>query len=263
MKKITKIILFSFILIVIILIAYFIFKNIKTSSFTSLEITINNKNDELLIDEKQIEKLINDNNIFVLNKNVEESNLSKLNSILNNTCYIKNYDIVSSFSGKYTIKIDERIPVARLFNDIGQNFYISYDGYLMPINNQKALRILIANGKIKDIYTKCAKINENIIDTVYSKNILFNIWKISKYIYNNPFLKAQISQIYVNDKNEIELIPTIGNHTVVFGNIENYEQKFKNLIKFYQKAIFSEELEKYSIINIKYSNQIICNKKSK
>jgi cell division protein FtsQ len=82
-----------------------------------------------------------------------------------------------------------------------------------------------------------------------------------KYINRNDFLKAQIQEIYINRKNEFELIPTMGDHRIIFGDIENMEGKFKKLLVFYEDGLRNMNWNRFSTINIKYKNQIVCTKK--
>jgi cell division protein FtsQ len=71
-----------------------------------------------------------------------------------------------------------------------------------------------------------------------------------------------IQQIYVNTKKEIELYATIGNHKIVFGNSEDIPEKFNKLKMFYKEGLNSiDAWNKYSIVNLKYKNQVVCTKK--
>jgi cell division protein FtsQ len=47
---------------------------------------------------------------------------------------------------------------------------------------------------------------------------------------------------------------------VVFGSIENYEEKFRNLEAFYKKGLPVSGWNLYKEINLKYKNQIVCTK---
>ena len=79
-----------------------------------------------------------------------------------------------------------------------------------------------------------------------------------QYIENNEFWKAQISQIIVAKDGGIVLIPTIGTTRIDFGLATNIENKFKKLFIFYQKVIPNKGWNKYSWVQLKYKNQVIC-----
>jgi cell division protein FtsQ len=88
-----------------------------------------------------------------------------------------------------------------------------------------------------------------------------SLYQFALFLQENDFWNNQIEQIYVHPDNEIELIPRVGNHRIVLGTFDDFEGKLNNLKLFYEKAIPKVGWEKYSIINLKYKNQIVCTKK--
>jgi cell division protein FtsQ len=74
---------------------------------------------------------------------------------------------------------------------------------------------------------------------------------------------AQISQIDITPVKEFEMIPTIGNHIIEFGDGSNYEAKFKRLFIFYKQVLAKTGMEKYERIKVQYNNEIIGVKKNK
>ena len=53
----------------------------------------------------------------------------------------------------------------------------------------------------------------------------------------------------------------VGNHRIMLGTLDEFEEKLANLKLFYEQAIPKVGWEKYSMINLKYKNQIVCTKK--
>jgi cell division protein FtsQ len=80
-------------------------------------------------------------------------------------------------------------------------------------------------------------------------------------LQQDKFWKDQVQQINVVGKNEIELIPSLGNHIIILGTLENYQQKMNKLMKLYQDGLNVFGWNQYSTINLAYKNQIICTKK--
>ena len=68
-------------------------------------------------------------------------------------------------------------------------------------------------------------------------------------------------QLHINENKEVELIPRVGNHVILLGGEEEMEEKFEKLLLFYQKGIQQTGWNKYSIINLKYKNQLVCVKR--
>lgn len=88
-----------------------------------------------------------------------------------------------------------------------------------------------------------------------------DLLKLTELINQNIFLKAQISEIYVNSKGEYDLIPQLGNHLIRFGTMNDARAKLNNLDIFYRKALICEGWDKYETINLKYKNQVVCKRK--
>jgi cell division protein FtsQ len=115
---------------------------------------------------------------------------------------------------------------------------------------------LIASGNIHINYSDTLNVLE-----LKEKTLLNDLYKLSEYIYNDKFLKAQIDQIYVNRHKEFELVPKVGKHLIVFGKVENIEEKFERLMKFYDEGLNKTGWNKYSIVNLKFDNQVVCTKR--
>ncbi|MEG1672928.1 MAG: hypothetical protein RRZ83_06110 [Alistipes sp.] len=85
-----------------------------------------------------------------------------------------------------------------------------------------------------------------------------------KSVEENDFWKAEIVQIIastsVSGALEVELIPRSGNHTVLFGRIENVEQKFDKLLRFYRSGLNNLGWDRYRTIDVRYADQVVCKK---
>ncbi|MCC7233328.1 MAG: cell division protein FtsQ, partial [Bacteroidia bacterium] len=90
---------------------------------------------------------------------------------------------------------------------------------------------------------------------------LERVFRVADFLQNHPFWEAQIEQIYVNEKGELELIPRVGSHSVLIGEGKDLEKKFENLFLFYKEGLNKTGWNQYSIINLKYENQVVCTKK--
>ena len=91
---------------------------------------------------------------------------------------------------------------------------------------------------------------------------MYGVWKLAQFIENDAFWKAQIAQIYINLQQEMELVPVVGDHIILFGKSKNIEEKFKNLKYIYTKGFNISGWNKFSSINLKFGNQIPCEKRN-
>jgi cell division protein FtsQ len=55
---------------------------------------------------------------------------------------------------------------------------------------------------------------------------------------------AQISQIDITPSKEFEMIPTVGNHIIEFGDGTDYDAKFKKLFIFYKQVLAKTGMDK-------------------
>ena len=60
-----------------------------------------------------------------------------------------------------------------------------------------------------------------------------------------------------------ELVPRVGEHTILLGRPTNVEDKLGRMKEFYTEGLNKVGWNKYSQISLKYNNQIICKKNKK
>jgi cell division protein FtsQ len=102
-------------------------------------------------------------------------------------------------------------------------------------------------------------------ESLKSIRVIDDIYRISNYVCNDPFLQSLIGQVYYNENHDFILIPVLGDHEIVFGKANSKKQvreKFQKLKVFYEEAIPYEGWKKYSEISLKYEGQIVCRKSS-
>jgi cell division protein FtsQ len=66
--------------------------------------------------------------------------------------------------------------------------------------------------------------------------------------------------LFVDNYNDILLIPKVGNHSIVFGSAEHLDSKFARLLTFYKKGLNAVGWQKYQHINLKFEGQIVAEK---
>ncbi|MBA4168043.1 MAG: hypothetical protein H0X41_10970, partial [Chitinophagaceae bacterium] len=93
--------------------------------------------------------------------------------------------------------------------------------------------------------------------TASDKKMIKQIKDLSLYLLNDPFWMAQVSQIDITPAREFEIVPTIGNHIIEFGDGSDYEKKFKRLFVFYRQVLAKTGMEKYERIKVQYDKEVI------
>jgi len=191
-------------------------------------------------------------------KNID---LAKLKKELDKEFYIKEVDIYRSENGVIEVKVTQKIPIARIYTLSGLSFYIDVEGTFLPIFKNYASYVPVFNGNIPQPDDSCFVHRHNVSDTFYIKTVYKEIYDLTMLLRKNNFLKFIIDQIYVAPENEYEMIPKIGDFLIMFGNIEDAEIKLRNLEAYFKEGAPKLGWNRYSSINLKYTNQIVCTKK--
>ncbi len=260
MKKSIKILIWILSGIVLVLIIGFVSIKQRDAVCTKISINISDSADLKIIDNDFILSILESGNQKLIDKPIKEINISKLERKINNSNFVKHADVYMKINGELVVDVQARVPIVRICNRLNQHFQIDKDGYIMPVSAKNPIRIVVANGNI----SHKPKLDTifNIYDHKYDKRIdiktLRDIHILARYIYSKPFWEAQIQQIYINNTDEIELSVLVGNQRIIFGDIQNYEDKLRNLEAFYKKAMPIEGLNKYREINLKFKNQVVC-----
>jgi len=235
-----------------------------------------NKNQELMVLKKPIinidyeteNRFIDEEDVLVqiINKNdttpllMKDIDVTELEKKINANAAIKSAQIYKTIDGNLVVDVKQRRSIARIFSN-NTSYYIDENGWLMPTSKTYTSRLLVVSGGYFEPYSKRYKYNyAHLNDSLVEKTMLDEIYKISKYIDESEFWKAQIEQVYVNKDLEFELVPKVGNHKIVFGGIDNLKGKFEKLMIFYEKGLKKTGWNEYSTINLKYKNQVVCTK---
>lgn len=260
MNKFLQISIWITVIAGIIVLLSFVNRSQQELIFTKPVIKIDYETENRFVDEEDILQQVlhkNDTGQLLLNR----FDVSKLEQKLNNNHSIKNAQVYKTIDGKLVVNVKQRRPIVRIFSN-NESYYIDEDGNLMPLSTKYTARLLVVSGELKEPYGKRYQFNyEHLNDSLIDKTLLDDIYKISKYIDQSEFFKAQIEQIYVNKVSDFELIPKVGNHKIVFGGVDNLDSKFEKLMIFYKKGLSKTGWNEYSAINLKYKNQVVCTKR--
>ncbi|MES2514890.1 MAG: hypothetical protein V4580_12130 [Bacteroidota bacterium] len=231
----------------------------------NLLVTVNNTEVNTFIDEEDVKEFFNERKDSILNAPLQSIDVNSLEKALNSHPAVENADIAVDVNGDVTMNVTQRTPVVRVMNMDGESYYIDNRSKLMPLNDKYTARVIVATGFINEPYaTRYMVPVDNISknEKFAAISVLDDIYAISTYIAKDSVLLSLIHQINVTNDQELELYPSIGNHKIVFGEAIDIEEKFKKLKLFYTEGLNKTDgWNKYSTINIKYKNQVVCTKK--
>ena len=141
----------------------------------------------------------------------------------------------------------------------GGDYFVDEDGVVITRKRLYTPRLQVVGGNIRITAQMLDGIS--VLDTVIKNSILKDIYYLVQYVRHDNFWSAQVDQIWVDNNDEIDIIPRMGDHVIHLGKTENYEGKLRNLETFYRKVLPETGWNKYKIINLEYKNQIVCQKR--
>ncbi|MBR5784997.1 MAG: hypothetical protein IKY43_07555 [Bacteroidales bacterium] len=227
----------------------------NNSTIKEIEVDIDYDGKDTLVTSKSIEKLVEADVPNFRNFSADEMNRTDIENIVKKNPFIADVNVSIGISGKLHIEAEQRIPIVRVVQK-NKEFYLDNNGYYMPISSVRNQRVIMASGYINGGITDSLHLHGK--DTV--NNDIYKVYMLANYLINDVKLKDMFDQIYVCKNKDIELVPKIGNHVVVLGNLENIDEKFENLFAVYSKGLMSLGWDAYRKINLKFKNQVVCTK---
>jgi cell division protein FtsQ len=194
----------------------------------------------------------------------EEINGAAIENSIRKMEEVLSVDVYKKLGNEWKIDITTRRPLARIFNNRGEDYYLDATGHTIKPSILYTARVVVVNGNIPD--RKDSLTVNDIINNpaLKSKRILDDVYRISNYVCNHPLFRAQIGQIFRQTNGDFVLIPQVGAQRIIFGTAKTdaeVQEKFSKLEIFYKQAMPYEGWTKYDQINLKYSKQIVCRKK--
>lgn len=250
-KKIALNILWS--LLGVALIVLFVFawqaKAIKKCKDIVVELVGENTT-ALFMDEQEILQILNEQHVKV-GSPVNSLNLAQIEQSLEKTAWIKNAELYFDNQLVLQVRIEQRVPIARVFTVTGQSFYVDKSANQLPLRQLSVLRLPVFTGFTSD-------------QTVLSRPdsvLLHSIVEFASVIKEDSFFTAQIAQINIAPNGDFELTPTLGDHTVLLGSIDQLENKLDRLYTFYKKIWVPSGINAYQVLDLRFNNQVIALKK--
>jgi cell division protein FtsQ len=204
-------------------------------------IRIVDEEERQFITSKDIKNSLERNNISLDKKAIEKINITDLEKAIKKNPIVRRVECYKTPAGAIKIDVWQRKPIFRVMGIL--NYYVDENGVAMPITPNFTAHVPIVTGEVnKQFATQ-------------------DLYKFVLFLQGDKFWNAQIEQIYVDSTNEIILIPRVGNHEIILGELNDFEKKLKKLKTLYTKGFNKIGWGNYESINLKYKNQVICTKR--
>jgi len=202
---------------------------------SKMDIYINNSNN-LFITKDSIKSAVIE---IISTKKIRKSSVHSqaLEFELNKIELVKNSDVFVDVNGSMLINIEQRKPIARFLDN---KSYLDEDGLIMPKSKYYSARVPVIRG-----YTN-------------TQDQLSLIYKLSNYINNDKFLSQSATEILIDSNSNFSIKLRDYRFKILIGQLNNLDLKIKNFKAFYINASANQILNKYSVINLQFDNQVVC-----
>lgn len=259
MKKVINILVITLMASVIIFL--FVFANIKQKEIICprFDIEIDYAEAPMLINKSVIKRMVTHSGIRVKDQSIEEIPLHKLQKLINSNPYVKKATISTAVNGVVKAQIQQREPLFRVVDNNYNQWLVDTDGYLMPVTADFPVRLVLANGNIADlsVHAKKPSVTNGVVKLPAD---LSKLQTVATALRRDTLTTTLIEQIYLNEKKEIELIPKLGNQTIVLGDTTLLVEKLQKLKVFYEFGMPNFAWNNYKTINLQYNKQVVCTK---
>lgn len=228
------------------------FVSVKKHTLTCTNVKILIPGADNFIEREEIDAILKQSQGRLIGRKLEDVNLEDIEKNIKANPYIAFSKVYADMDGVIHVEIQQRQPILRVINSSGQDFYVDRHGLKMPVSPNFTANVLVANGKILEYFS-------GKVDTLVTE-MGKDLYKTALFIKQDTLWDAQIEQLYVDDKGDMELVPRVGNQRIILGDADSVEVKMRNLLAFYKQAMPKVGWDTYKTINVKYTNQIVCEK---
>lgn len=212
-----------------------------------LQVTLLDSLDNVFISVADVESMVD---TLVLGKYLDSIDTHYIEQFLIGKDVIDSANAYYSMPNKVIIEVTQRKPIIRFqLEEFG--FYADESGFILPLISKHPLNLPIVTGHLPFEIDKSFRGYTN--EQIWMNNII----SITNFIQNNAYWCKEIEQIHIEENGDLIFYPKARPFKVVFGGFDNKEKKFEKLAVFY-KAIMSDTTKNYSVVNLKFKDQIVC-----
>ena len=163
--------------------------------------------------------------------------LSEIEKLLDNNVMIEKSEVFCTIDGTLNAKIKQREPIARVYDGAGV-YYMDTQGKKMPLSSSYSARVPVLRGNTEQYWQSS--------------------YALMQFIQNDQWMAENITEVLVKPNGEYDFLMRVPSFKVVFGKFEDEALKKANLKAFYKQLEKTNKLNEYSIVNLKYMNQVVC-----
>lgn len=209
---------------------------------SDVEVFVGDSTQTGFIKKDEIVDILNRHHCNPIGQKIEDVSLVKIEKVLQNNPYISDVTAYKTPGGKVNVIVRQYVPVMYVMPQDGQSYFLDRTGRILPRLSYSA-DLVVATGHITPQFA------------------MQSLPHLGCLLQDDAFWYNQVQQINVTKDGEIELVPRVGYHIIALGPPVDVEKKLKRMRTFYDEGLKKVGWNKYSIISLKYDNQIVCKKR--
>ena len=238
-------------LMTLIMVVYLVFAISFTShlasidTFKGVEINVRDNMSRKFVSEADIDMELDSISRWItslphdsLNTQMIEDRLTENDNIEKANCVVLN-------DGTLRIDVVPLIPVARVFDSAGTNYYINRSGKRMQASIRYSMDVPVITGNF------AGRITPSLA------------FPLLDYLNTDPDMAALTSSINIAPNSDVILVPSIKGHVVNLGDSADLPNKMARLKVFYKKVMPVKGWEYYDTISVKWRGQVVARRRDR
>lgn len=230
-------------------------RNERERTVESVEVVVKDADQRGFITPEKVLSLLAEEGINPVGKGVDEVDLAVISRAIEEYCFTAHSLAYIDYSGTLTIEVSQRAPLLRVMSDDGHDFYLTKEGYVLPVAPHATLNLPIVTGTLELPFGKSFEgdIEEWLAggEKKYRENynFLYKLINFVVYLETSEWEGCRCVQInLVRPKAtggkegsfvepHIELVPRTGDYLVEVGKLEEIEDKIYRWRRFVEAKV--------------------------
>jgi cell division protein FtsQ len=205
-----------------------------------------------MVDSADIQALLTDQHTRQLvGTPAENISIKRLEKKINSSPWVRSAQLFFDSKQVLWARVTEREPVARVFTNEGNSFYVDTSGARLPLRDYYPTRL--------PVFTSCPLDSKHY--TQADTLLIRQIGVLSAYLNAHPFWMNMVEQVDMTQDGSFELVPAIGDEVVKLGDTSALDNKFHRLWIFYKNVSPKIGWNKYAALDVRFDGEVIGVKK--
>ncbi|HXS35358.1 MAG TPA: hypothetical protein VN721_01555 [Flavipsychrobacter sp.] len=218
----------------------------NTKKINSVDVQI--KNDKYhFVDKQQImDMLITNRHLDMTHLTMDKLDIHSMEKIVSANPWIADAQVFVDNNHILHVLATQRVPVARVFEQNGNSYYIDATTYTMPLSTKYVY--------YTPVVTNVPELRDDSMSRILKSEIITMVRRIEA----DTFWNAQTSQIILDSDYSFELVPVLGNQKIVLGDTSRLNEKLDNLFLFYKNVLNKIGWDKYDVLDVRFKGQVVA-----